>query len=311
MCACGWRWDYVFQAGGSSVCIISEPSYVRHTPGTIKTCFLLISNYKMLADQRSSSAELLTGLSVRQSITEDGMSKNWWKRRVQYWLSQQAKRLKSNGVCPASHWQPLLLILLSWNVLSFDLFCASWMSFFFFFNCYIRSSCTFTTTIQDIIWPVKSITHTIRVPCQISSNKEVKGQVCQMTVCSDILKQFQLMEALAIGAWDSKCLLATPWRSIQDPEGYASASAGIFSGRELGFCMMPDLLVSWYFFLCFIRLAIDEVILLLHLIFNEEKSQDQYWTKLHYLVKLLLSLSYQQVTPKIILRSFLAAECCS
>lgn len=110
--------------------ILAQVDPVWHTQETIKTCFLLISNYKMSADQRSFSAELLTGLSVRQSITEDGLSKNWWKRLVQYWLSQQAKRLKSNGVCPASHWQPLLLILLSRTVLSFDLFCASWMSFF-------------------------------------------------------------------------------------------------------------------------------------------------------------------------------------
>lgn len=54
--------------------ILAQVDSVRHTPETIKTRFLLISNYKMLADQRSSSAELLTGLSVRQSITEEAKS---------------------------------------------------------------------------------------------------------------------------------------------------------------------------------------------------------------------------------------------
>lgn len=157
---------------------------------------------------------------------------------------------------------------------------------------------------------MKSITHTIWVPCQISSNKEVKGQdgvFPRWQFALTFWSNFNSWRPSAISTWDSKCLLATPWCSTQHPGGYASASIGIFSGGELEFCMMPDALVSWYFFLCFTRISIHEVILLFHLIFNEEKSQEKCSIKLYNLLKWLLS--YQHVTPKIILRSFLAAEC--
>lgn len=134
-----------------------------------------------------------------------------------------------------------------------------------------------------------------------------------MTVCSDILKQFQLMEApgyqhmeFKVSVGHTLVLHTTPW-------GYASASIGIFSGREPEYCVMPDALVSWYFFMCFTRTSIHYAILLIYFMLMKKSIPDQCWIKLHNLVKLLLSWSNQHVTLKKKFEDhFLqnSAECC-